>query len=146
MRIELSIGQRIKQQREAIGMSQEELAQKLGYRSRSTINKIESGINDITQSKVIEFAQALGTTPAYLMGWEDETEKQTKSNATLENNIAKELVEKLQAGQGMVLRKGMDKVDIIYVTDAEQEAMLVMLEAMRKAQEVSQKDKNKAEK
>ncbi|PWL71479.1 MAG: XRE family transcriptional regulator [Clostridiales bacterium] len=142
----MSIGQRIKQQREAIGMSQEELAQKLGYRSRSTINKIESGINDITQSKVIEFAQALGTTPAYLMGWEDETEKQTKSNATLENNIAKELVEKLQAGQGMVLRKGMDKVDIIYVTDAEQEAMLVMLEAMRKAQEVSQKDKNKAEK
>lgn len=141
----MSIGQRIKQQREAIGMSQEELAQKLGYRSRSTINKIESGINDITQSKVIEFAQALGTTPAYLMGWEDETEKQTKSNATLENNIAKELVEKLQDGQGMVLRKGMDKVDIIYVTDAEQEAMLVMLEAMRKAQEVSQKDKNKAE-
>lgn len=68
----MGIGQRIKQQREAIGLSQEELAQKLGYKSRSTINKIESGINDITQSKVIEFAQALGTTPAYLMGWEEE--------------------------------------------------------------------------
>lgn len=68
----MNIGQRIKQQRENLGISQEELAQKLGYKSRSTINKIESGINDITQSKVIEFANALKTTPAYLMGWEEE--------------------------------------------------------------------------
>ncbi len=34
-------------------MSQEELATKLGYKSRSTINKIEMGKNDITQSKII---------------------------------------------------------------------------------------------
>ena len=36
---------------------------------KSTINKIESGINDITQSKIIQFAKALDTTPSYLMGW-----------------------------------------------------------------------------
>lgn len=70
----LNIGQRIRQKRESLGLSQEELAQKLGYKSRSTINKIESGINDITQSKVVKFAQALQTTPAALMGWEDEKE------------------------------------------------------------------------
>lgn len=64
----LNIGQRIKQCREHLGLSQEELAQKLGYKSRSTINKIESGINDITQSKVVEFARVLQTTPAVLMG------------------------------------------------------------------------------
>lgn len=68
----MEIGQRIKRCREQLGLSQEELARKLGYKSRSTINKIEMGINDITQSKVVEFATVLETTPAYLMGWEDE--------------------------------------------------------------------------
>ena len=67
----MNIGQRIKQCREHLGLSQEELAQKLGYKSLSTINKIESGINDITQSKVVEFARVLQTTPAVLMGWEE---------------------------------------------------------------------------
>lgn len=54
-----------------LDMSQEELAVKLGYKTRSSINKIESGRNDVTQSKIEAFAKALDTTPAYLMGWED---------------------------------------------------------------------------
>lgn len=66
------IGTRIKSRREELGMVQEELAKKLGYKSKSTINKIELGINDVTQSKVVEYAKALDTSVAYLMGWEDE--------------------------------------------------------------------------
>lgn len=66
-----SLYQNIRQRRIALGMSQEELAEKLGYTSRSTIAKIESGTNDITQSKIVAFAQALNTTPAQLMGWEE---------------------------------------------------------------------------
>ncbi len=64
------IGKRIKEKREYIGMTQEELATKLGYRNKSTIAKIETGANDIVQSKVIEFANALNTTVSYLMGWD----------------------------------------------------------------------------
>jgi len=60
-------------------MTQEELAKRLGYKSKSTINKIENGTNDIPQSKVVKFAEALGTTPAYLMGWE----KVQKNNDTI---------------------------------------------------------------
>lgn len=71
----MKIGARIRKRRESLGMSQEELAHKLGYKSRSTINKIEAGINDITQSKVYEFADALRTTPAYLMGWLEDPER-----------------------------------------------------------------------
>lgn len=67
----MNIGDRIKVRRMQLGLSQEELAAKLGYKSRSTINKIELGINDITQSKVASIAKALDTTPAYLMGWDD---------------------------------------------------------------------------
>ncbi|MEA5017730.1 MAG: XRE family transcriptional regulator [Erysipelotrichaceae bacterium] len=67
----MTIGERIKQRRQQLNMSQAQLALKLNYRSRSSINKIELNHNDITQSKVIAFAQALKTTPAYLMGWEE---------------------------------------------------------------------------
>ena len=65
----MTIYDRIKLRREELGMSQQELAYKLGYKSRSTINKIELGLRDINQSKISEFAIALSTTPAYLMGW-----------------------------------------------------------------------------
>lgn len=68
----MDIGMRIKKKREELGYSQEELANLVGYKSRSTINKIEKGVNDITQTKIIEFANALKTTPAFLMGWEDD--------------------------------------------------------------------------
>lgn len=66
-----SLYDNIRIRRESLGMTQEELANALGYKSRSTIAKIESGENDITQSKISAFAKALRTTPAALMGWDD---------------------------------------------------------------------------
>ena len=70
-----AIGQRIKQRRIELGMTQEELAHKMGYDSKTTINKIENGINDVTQSKIIAFSKALETSVAYLMGWDDNLNK-----------------------------------------------------------------------
>jgi len=70
--INMTIGDRIKSRRIALGYSQEYLAKLMGYKSRSTINKIELGVNDITQSKVSAFAQALNTSVSYLMGWDEE--------------------------------------------------------------------------
>lgn len=67
----LQLGDRIRIKRELLSLSQDELAQKLGYKSRSSINKIEKNLTDIPQSKVVEFARALDTTVAYLMGWEE---------------------------------------------------------------------------
>lgn len=72
------LAQNIRNRRIELRMSQQELADKLGYRSRSAINKIELGINDLTQPKIIAFAEALQTTPAYLMGWENEPLSITK--------------------------------------------------------------------
>ena len=62
--------QTIRQLREELGLSQDELAKRLGYKTRSTIAKIESGSNDIPQSKIAAFAAALETTPARLLGLE----------------------------------------------------------------------------
>ena len=68
----MHIGIKIKEKRLEQGLTQADLAKRLGYRDRTTIAKIESGKNDISLSKVVEFAEALHTTPAYLMGWENE--------------------------------------------------------------------------
>ena len=59
---------RLHLRRKELGLSQEELAQRMGYRSKSSITKLEKGINDLPQSKVEELAAALETTPAYLLG------------------------------------------------------------------------------
>lgn len=66
-----TIGERIKLRREELGLSQDELARKLGYKSRSSINKIEIGCQNLIQSKIKAIADALETTPDYIMGWEE---------------------------------------------------------------------------
>lgn len=78
-----TIGQRIKKRRLELGLTQEELAEKMGFKSKSAINKIELGINDITQSKVVKFSKVLNTTTAYLMGWEKEPEDLAELTATI---------------------------------------------------------------
>ena len=68
----MTIGERIKLRREALGLSQEELAFMLGYKSRSSINKIEKGANQLIQKKIKVIADALNVTPNYILGIEDE--------------------------------------------------------------------------
>lgn len=67
----MTIGERIKARREELGLTQQELAEKLGYKSKSSINKIELNIQNLTQSKIKSIAIALETTPSYIMGWND---------------------------------------------------------------------------
>lgn len=74
-----SVGDRIREKRESLGMSQGELAKKLGYKSRSSINKIETDERNLTQSKIKSIADALLTTPSYIMGW-DEPKEEIPSN------------------------------------------------------------------
>lgn len=66
----LGIGKRIAIRRKEINMTQEELANKLGYKHKTSISKIEKGSNELTQSMIPEIADALDTTIGYLMGWE----------------------------------------------------------------------------
>lgn len=65
---------RIKSRRTELGLTVEELAHKMGYKDKSSISRIENGKADIPQSKIAAFADALQTTPAYLMGWEEQPE------------------------------------------------------------------------
>ena len=58
----MSVGLNIKKRRFELKMSQQELAEAMGYKTRSTIAKIESGENDVSQKKLQKFASILDTT------------------------------------------------------------------------------------
>lgn len=67
----VEVGKNILEARKRAGLTQEELAVRVGYKTKSAINKIELGIRDLPQKKIATFAEALGVTPGHLMGWDD---------------------------------------------------------------------------
>lgn len=134
------IGKRIRSRREQLGMTQEELASRLGYKSKTTIAKIENGTNDIVQSKVTEFAKVLDTTPAYLMGWTQldgnvVNEKEPELTARDEKDITKILE---QTKEQLLSQEG-----LMFDGDpASPEAINSILDAMQIGMEMAKK-KNK---
>ena len=58
----MSVGANIKKRRYELRMSQQELAEAMGYKTRSTIAKIEAEENDVSQKKLQKFAEVLDTT------------------------------------------------------------------------------------
>lgn len=67
----MTIGKRIRRRRKELGMTQGELAAKMGYSDRSAICMVETDRRDITWENVCKYAKALNCTPSYLMKWED---------------------------------------------------------------------------
>ena len=97
---------RIKQRREELGLSQEELARAAGYKDRSTIAKIENGTNDVTQTKIAELSKALKISPVDLMGWgEDHSANEPKISMNLDLKTMEyiEKIKKLSAEQQKLL-------------------------------------------
>lgn len=70
----LTLGEKIRELRINQNMSQDELAKRVGYKSRASINKIEleKDGRTVKLSKIAAFANALGTTTDYLMGWTED--------------------------------------------------------------------------
>lgn len=67
-----SMADKIKQLRISQNMTLEDVAQKVGV-GKSTVRKWETGmIANMRRDKIAVLAEALNTTPAYLMGWEDD--------------------------------------------------------------------------
>ena len=73
--MEEGIAQRIKKLRKEKGITLEQVANVVGV-GKSTVRKWETGmIANMRRDKIADLAKALGTTPAYLMGWPEESEK-----------------------------------------------------------------------
>ena len=94
------MGARIREAREAAGLTQKELAEKLSYKSASTIAKIEKGKNNLTQKKIIAVASVLGVTVGYLMG--------DKQEPILCNNVV-DILRKLQDDINKVFETAINK-------------------------------------
>lgn len=79
----LKLYENIRASRKAAKMTQEELARRTGYTDRSSIARIEKGEIDLSQSKIVQFAEALGTTPSRLMGWDEKPAEELQDMGAL---------------------------------------------------------------
>jgi len=76
----MTIADRIKLQREKLGLSQEELAHRMGLKSRSSITRIEKSGDDITMKDIERIAYYLDCSKLYLMGWDNNPENEKEKN------------------------------------------------------------------
>lgn len=93
----MTLAKRVIARRQELNMTQEELAHKMGLKSRSSIAKIESG-REAKQKTIVSLAQALDVTVPYLMGWEDSPEEQAEFEASiLQDDDLMEIIHMYQA-------------------------------------------------
>ena len=130
----IEIGNRIKQLRTEKDMSQDELAKRSGYGSRSTINKIELGINDVPQSKIKAIAEALGVSVGTLLCWDEFDEKHDTKKIQKKVN----LIERIEQQHGKITREAFEMY--IQLDSDDQGEIRGEMKQMLKAEKYSAKD------
>lgn len=69
----MTMAERIKERRLALGLTQDELGEKLGLQ-KSAIAKYENGrVENIKRSVIFNMSKVLNCTPTYLMGWDEDS-------------------------------------------------------------------------
>ena len=108
------IGAIIRRRRIELGLSQEELAERCGFKSKSSINKMEAGVQGLPQSKIIAVAKALETTPGYILGWEGVEESQQQDYYT--NEVTAQIAEDMATNPNLKMlydvQRDMDPEDL----------------------------------
>ena len=80
--MEEGMSRRIKELRQAKGLTLEQVADVVGV-GKSTVRKWETGmIANMKRDKIADLAKALGTTPAYLMGWDEKKDSPSEPQLT----------------------------------------------------------------
>ena len=89
----MEMGEKIYNLRIEKGLTLEELGNMVGV-GKSTVRKWEKGmISNMKRDKIAKLASALGTTPAYLMGWEEEYEPSQSEEAYYLDDDAREMAQ-----------------------------------------------------
>jgi DNA-binding helix-turn-helix protein len=116
----MGIGDRIKERRIQIDMTQDELAERLHYSSKSSISRIELNKQNLTQDKIVEIADVLRTTPSYLMGWTDSPERNSSAknpiNAQLDQTSNDELSDEFRAALNAITRLSPKELQMLITT------------------------------
>ena len=141
----MTIGERIKNMRLKLGMSQVEFADKINV-SKQTLYKYENNVITNIPSDKIEAAARLGNvSPSYLMGWEESSENAYSENdnpqftAKDERDITRDLnsiMEKLKNGED-----GPASVEGEAIPEADQELFAGQLELMLRRLKAINKEK-----
>ena len=78
----MTIGDRIKHYREQKHMTQQDLAERIGLRDKTSISKMEKS-DEITLKNASRLSKALGCSVFDLMGWEEEIDEENQIASTL---------------------------------------------------------------
>ncbi len=85
----MTIGQRIKSMRKEQGLSIDDLAEKLG-KNRTTVYRYENGdIENLPLGILDSLAEALNTTPAYLLGWKSNNDRNERKSTKSPNETCR---------------------------------------------------------
>ncbi len=108
--IDLHVGRRVRMRRMLIGMSQTELAERLGLTFQQ-IQKYEKGMNRIGASRMFEIGQVLGVSPAYFFeGLEGESMGEAADVASEEDLVSLEALQAIATRQGIELNRAFLKL------------------------------------
>lgn len=104
----MTIGERIAKYRQEKGLSQEELAHLLGYKSRSTIYKIEVGQREVPRKMIAQLSIILNVSPLDILGENEKSPSFINKREALSNmieNMTDEEVEDLYDEYGKRIKK-----------------------------------------
>ena len=122
------MARKIKELRQQQGLTLEQVANVVGV-GKSTVRKWETGmIANMRRDKIAALAKALGTTPAYLMGWEEERTRFTHSMEV--HSVATSILEQINSPDQMVLTEG-EKMLIELFRQIPEDAQKMYLEVLR---------------
>lgn len=131
-----NVGKNIAAARKRAGMTQEELAARVGYKTKSAINKIEMGIRDLPQKKIAAFADALGVTPGHLMGWDEKPAEELQGMGALAADVIMDPDAMEMAGKYLAMDEtGRQAVrDFMALSEADRYALRLVMASMSSKQ------------
>lgn len=131
-----NVGQNIAAARKRAGITQEELAARVGYKTKSAINKIELGIRDLPQKKIAAFADALGVTPGHLMGWDEKPAEELQDMGALAAQLLLDpgALEVMQKYMAMEETDRQAVRDFLALGDADRYALRLVMASMSEKQ------------
>ena len=91
----MDLANRVRHRREELGLSQEDLALRMGYSSRTSVNKIENG-RPCSQKIIARLAEALGVGIPYLMGWDEEQKEKPTAQDDELSEAKRKLIDKIK--------------------------------------------------
>ena len=131
----MELSDRVRCRREELGLTQEELALRMGYKSRVSINKIENG-RPVSQKIIARLADALHVSIPYLMGWDEKPAEELQDLGALAADVILDpaALEVMQKFMSMEESDRQAVRDFMALSDADRFALRLVMASMSEKQ------------